>query len=94
MWTTLGAPLLGGLGVATIVVLALSNWALLTGATEGVGALLPWTLLIAVLVGVALAFIKRGSVQSITAGFEDVPPTASAALVSGMAPTPREDDSP
>jgi hypothetical protein len=46
------------------------------------------------LVGVALAFIKRGSVQSITAGFEDVPPTASAALVSGMAPTPREDDSP
>jgi|688.fasta_scaffold166658_1 amino acid transporter len=95
LWTTFGAPLLGGLGVATIVVLALSNWALLTGATDGVGVLLPWILLIAILAGVALAFFRRGSVQSITAGFEDIPASASAALVSGAVPPPaREDESP
>lgn len=68
-WTTLVAPLLGAVGLVTIVVLAVGNWSLLSGATSGIASQLLWLLVIAAAIGVLLAYLKRDSVTSAFASF-------------------------
>lgn len=81
--TTLVAPILGAAGLVMIIVLAVRNWDLLSGATSGPAARLPWLLVIAAAVGVLLAYAKKDSVRSVASSFGSHDPTASDALLSG-----------
>jgi amino acid transporter len=93
-WSTLVAPILGCAGLLMVIVLGIRNWALLTGATTGLAVYLPWLLVLAAVAGVVLGWVKRDSVPSIAAGFEDRPPTEADALISGaVAPTPKATNS-
>jgi amino acid transporter len=95
LWTTLVAPLLGAAGLLAIIVLAVRNWDLLSGATSGLAAQLPWVLVLAAAVGVLLAFVKRDTVKSVSDSFGDHPPVAADAMLSGaVAPEPDQPDVP
>jgi amino acid transporter len=76
VWQTLVAPLLGAVGLAAGIVLAILNFEVLTGITGGAGALLPWLIPVAALVALATAFAaaRRGQNVNLAATV-----TASAA---------------
>jgi amino acid transporter len=62
VWHTLVAPLLGALGLAVGIVLAVLNFDVLTGITGGLAFLLPWLIPVAALLTLvaALAAARRG----------------------------------
>ncbi|MEV4953995.1 APC family permease [Paenarthrobacter nitroguajacolicus] len=64
LWSGVIAPILGGTGLAGAAFLAVMNWDLLTGATEGLPTLLPWLVALAVLAGVLWA--KFSKIESVT----------------------------
>jgi len=92
VWTTVLAPILGAAGLVTIIVLAVRNWSLLSGASSGLAAHLPWLLVIAAALGVLLAFVKRDTVGSVAESFGSHAPSASDATLSG-AVAPDSDES-
>ncbi|WP_082497239.1 APC family permease [Microbacterium sp. Leaf288] len=53
-WTNFIAPGLGGLGLLAAIVLAVINFPLLTGVTEGPATLLPWLLVLAAIAGLII----------------------------------------
>lgn len=65
IWQTLLAPVAAFAGIATIVVLALRNWPLLSGATGGLPSHLPWLIPAVALVGVATAVLRGGGLRSL-----------------------------
>lgn len=91
LWSGLVAPLLGAGGITAAIVLGVTNWKTFTGATGGLAAQLPWLLVAAAFAGVVLAWVKRGSVRTISTGFKNLLPAESPAVVSGaVTPTPAE----
>ncbi|GHH24629.1 APC family permease [Streptomyces rubradiris] len=60
-WQTVVAPALGALGLITAAVLVVSNFDVLTGTTEPAVTALPWLLLLAGVLGVALASWLRSA---------------------------------
>lgn len=81
-WNCAIAPLLGAAGLTTIAYLAWTNWTLLTGATAGLPAHLPWLVVAAVLVGIAWAGFTRPSGVSVAGALghagHDKPHTTTA----------------
>ncbi|MEU1520146.1 APC family permease [Streptomyces sp. NPDC005811] len=67
-WSTLVAPTLAFLGLGTVLVLALRNWALLSGATAGLPTQLPWLVPIFAAAGVAVVVLRKGKVTSLAGG--------------------------
>ncbi|WNM35714.1 APC family permease [Streptomyces sp. Li-HN-5-11] len=91
-WSGTVAPLLGAVGIVTAIVLAVVKWKTFTGATGGFGAQMPWLLVAAALAGLLLAWVKRHTVRTISAGFAENGTTRPEAPVSGIAvPAPSED---
>lgn len=64
-WATLIAPILALVGICAVLVLAMRNWALLSGATSGLPMLLPWLVPMAAAVGVVVVVIRRSDVTSL-----------------------------
>ena len=61
VWTCAVAPALGAAGLFGAAYLAIDNWDILTGATGGVPAQLPWLVAIAAVIGVIWAYATRGT---------------------------------
>lgn len=61
LWQTLLAPAAAFIGIATIVVLALRNWSLLSGATGGLPSLLPWLVPLVAAGGAVMALLRGDS---------------------------------
>lgn len=85
VWNCIIAPALGAVGLAGAVLLALDNWDLLTGATEGLPALLPWLLPVAALAGVVWSFLVRDKSTSLSSAFGSKGDDESGTVVSGLA---------
>lgn len=49
-----------------MIVLALRNWDVLSGATEGPATMLPWLIVIAGALGVAAAIVRRHHISSLS----------------------------
>ncbi len=58
MWASFIAPVLGGLGLVAALVLAVVNFPLLTGVTEGPATLLPVLMLIAAATGLIIGAVR------------------------------------
>jgi len=58
VWANFIAPTLGGVGLAVALVLAVINFPLLTGVTEGPATLLPWLLVIAAVAGLITGVMR------------------------------------
>lgn len=58
VWANFIAPALGGLGLAVALVLAVINFPLLTGVTEGPATLLPWLLVLAAAAGLVTGIMR------------------------------------
>lgn len=58
-WQGYVAPILGGIGLFAVVLLAITNFDELSGAKSGLARFLPWLVVIAALVGVINGFFKR-----------------------------------
>lgn len=73
-WTNFIAPTLGGIGLVGAIVLAVINFPLLTGVTEGPATMLPWLLVIAALAGllVGITRSRRGRVVDLASGVASV----------------------
>lgn len=66
IWHGKAAPILGGIGLSIVVVLAFVNFSDLSGAKEGVATLLPWLVIAAAVVGIVNGEIRsRKKVQKI-----------------------------
>jgi amino acid transporter len=59
LWTTVVAPIVGGVALAIALYLGLDNWNLLTGVSSGWQTKLPWIIGVACVVGIALALRLR-----------------------------------
>lgn len=57
-WTNAVAPALGGLGLTAALVLAVINFPLLTGITEGPGVWLPMLLVVAAVAGLVIGLVR------------------------------------
>jgi|APMI01.1.fsa_nt_gi amino acid transporter len=57
-WTNYVAPALGGVGLCAAIVLAVINFPILTGVTEGPATLLPWLLLVAAIGGLVIGIAR------------------------------------
>lgn len=64
-WSTLIAPALALIGIAGVLVLALQNWSLLSGATSGPAVLLPWLVLVAAVCGAIVAAVRRNRITAL-----------------------------
>lgn len=69
-WTNFIAPALGGLGLLTAIVLAVINFPLLTGVSEGPATLLPWLLVVAAIAGLTIGFVRsrKGQIVDLSTG--------------------------
>ncbi|WP_105567108.1 APC family permease [Microbacterium halophytorum] len=63
-WANFIAPALGGVGLVGAIVLAVVNFPLLTGVTEGPATLLPWLLPIAAVVGLVTGIVRSRATKS------------------------------
>ncbi|WP_321890102.1 MULTISPECIES: APC family permease [Paraburkholderia] len=59
LWQGFIAPILGGAGLLGVVIIAVTNFDALSGATDGLSTRLPWLVLIAALAGIVNGSIKR-----------------------------------
>ncbi len=84
VWNCVIAPGLGALGLGVAAYLALDNWDLLTGATEGLPALLPWLLPIAAVGGLVWSLIVNDKNTSLLTAFGANRADESRAVVSGL----------
>ncbi len=64
-WQTLIAPVAAFVGICVIVVLALRNWSLLSGATGGLSSMLPWLIPAAASRGALMATLRADRVGSL-----------------------------
>jgi amino acid transporter len=79
LWQTLIAPAAAFVGICVIVILALRNWSLLSGATGGLSSLLPWLIPAAAVCGVAMAIARAdelGSLNPSAPAADDAPVAA------------------
>lgn len=69
-WTNFIAPALGGIGLVAAIVLAVVNFPLLTGVTEGPATLLPWLLVVAAIGGLIIGITRsrKGEVVDLSTG--------------------------
>ncbi|WP_341976037.1 APC family permease [Microbacterium sp. LWO13-1.2] len=69
-WSNFIAPALGGLGLVGAIVLAVINFPLLTGITEGPATLLPWLLVIAAAAGLVVGVMRSrgGGIVDLSTG--------------------------
>jgi amino acid transporter len=77
-FVTVIAPLLGAAGLIAAVVLALSNFDVLTGVTTGVVPLLPWLLPVAALIGILVGTVRVRSGMALDRAFEEAAPERDA----------------
>lgn len=89
VWNSAVAPGLGALGLTAAAWLAVDNWSLLAGATEGLPTKLPWLVPIAAVVGLVWAAATRSRQVSLTTGFVGASAQDPTPLVSG-APAVRD----
>lgn len=77
-WTNFIAPALGGLGLVGAIVLAVINFPLLTGVTEGLGTLLPMLLVIAAAAGLIIGILRsrKGEPVDLSTGVIDLDETS------------------
>lgn len=71
VWNAAVAPALGALGLSAAVWLAIDNWSLLAGATEGLPTKLPWLVVVAAGLGLIWAAATRERQISLLAGATD-----------------------
>jgi amino acid transporter len=77
-FVTVIAPLLGAAGLIAAVVLALSNFDVLTGASSGVVPLLPWLLPVAALIGILIGTVRARSGMALDRAFGEAAPERDA----------------
>jgi len=77
VWANFIAPALGGLGLAVALVLAVINFPLLTGVTEGPATLLPWLLVLAAAAGLVTGIMRsrKGSTVDLSTGVVQIDET-------------------
>ncbi|NUR25957.1 MAG: APC family permease [Catenulispora sp.] len=75
-WSTLVAPVLAFIGICGILVLAVRNWALLSGATSGLPKLLPWLVPVAAVAGIVVVAVRRNAAASLSGDQEPQPTQA------------------
>jgi len=63
-WSTFVAPLLALVGIVGVIILGLRNWDLLSGATSGWAAYLPWLVPVAAVVGLAVSMRQTDSLTA------------------------------
>lgn len=83
-WRSAVAPALGAAGLLVATWLAVDNWALLAGATEGPAAQLPWLVVLAAVIGLIWSALTKHRGVSVTSGFGPAD-DESRVLISGAA---------
>lgn len=73
-WANFIAPALGGLGLVGAIILAVMNFPLLTGVTEGLGTMLPVLLVLAAVVGLMIGTLRsrKGAPVDLSTGVIDL----------------------
>jgi amino acid transporter len=87
-WSTTIAPALAFVGIATVIVLGLQNWDLLSGATSGLAQQLPWLIPLAAVVGAASVTLRSG-VRSLSVPIADEAGGTGAAVHEDVRPDPQ-----
>jgi amino acid transporter len=71
VWHTIVAPLLGAAGLIYAIVMAISNWDVLTGATSGIVAHLYWLIPIGAVLGAVVGVWRTREGADLERGFRD-----------------------